>query len=81
MSEDRNISKVEEIGEIWARPIHRKASISRCENGYVVKYQMTSSNFREDQYNPRTVDNQRVFITNDDMLEFIENYFSGEPRP
>ncbi len=70
MSEGGDVS---EVGEVFGRSVHRRVSVELCENGYVVKYQAVSYQ--------KTTERRRVFITNSDMLEFIEGYFSGEPKP
>ncbi len=69
---------VSQVGEQWGRVAHRKASVERCENGYTVDYTRVADEPTE--YH-RTVKARRVFITNSDMLEFLELYFRGEPKP
>lgn len=75
MAEDHDVSR---IGEVWGRMAHRTLQIERCENGYVVKYKKPSE--KPTEYS-QTVEARRVFITNADMLEFVERYFEGEPKP
>ena len=74
---DENLD-VTQIGEVWGKFAHRKAKIERCENGYIMHYSVPSQ--KVDHYRA-TADKVRVFLTNNDMLEFLEKYFEGEPRP
>lgn len=75
---------VSQLGEQWGREVHRDMKITRCQNGYMVKYKCQSDRKshpdREDMY-PRTKEVTRVFITNSDLFEFVEKYFEGEPKP
>jgi len=75
MDDDLNVSQV---GECWGQIKHRSLKINRCENGYIVEFERVSE---KDDPHQRTVREKRVFITNSDMVEFVEKYFEGEPRP
>ena len=75
---DENDLNVTQVGEVWGRFVHRKLSVERCENGYVVKYSVPSGG--SDEWN-KVSEKRKVFITNSDLLEFIESYFEGEPKP
>ena len=72
--------EVTQIGEGWSKMMHRQAKIKRCANGYIVEYQRVSGQ-EKGTYGDGTVQETRVFLTNTDLLEFIEKYFQGEPRP
>lgn len=72
---------VTQVGEELGRSLHSSLKIKRCENGYIVEYSTESKQEQRDQYSPSTVQKTRVFLTNTDMLEFIEKYFQGEPKP
>jgi len=76
MSEDCDVSQ---IGENWNSIVHRKAVISRCANGYIVEYDIRSQEKNSGFF--QVVRERRVFITNSDLLEFVEEYFTGEPKP
>jgi hypothetical protein len=75
MSEGHDVTQ---IGENWGQFVHRKLKIERCENGYIVRYSVSSKG--DDTYS-RIAEKIRVFLTNTDMIEFVERYFEGEPRP
>jgi hypothetical protein len=52
----------------------------------VVKYQIVREAPKKDPLSEeepygRTVREERVFITNTDLFEFLEGYFKGEPMP
>lgn len=77
MSEDFDVTQG--IGDAFGRAKHRKLTIERCENGYMIDYETVKE--QPDHEFDRTVKRRRVFITNSDLMEFIETYFSDEPRP
>ena len=78
MAEDRDVTG---IGDVWGKASYRKLSIARCENGYVVKYVVAKPIEDVEDRMFRTSEKQKVFITNTDLLEFVEKYFEGEPKP
>jgi hypothetical protein len=63
--------------------------IKRCENGYTVEFDKPIvrkqreqlGDYSKDVEIPGTTRETRVFITNSDLLEFVEEYFKGEPKP
>jgi hypothetical protein len=82
--------EVSQIGDQWGRMKHRTVKIDRCENGYVVEFdkvvdRKTHRDLPMHEYPSPTEQvvsrEKRVFITNSDMLEFVEEYFKGEPKP
>lgn len=82
MEEDFDVTQ---HGEEWGRMLHRSLKVKRCENGYIVEY--TAPSKEQDHsmatlsYRDTTVQKTRVFLTNTDLLEFVEKYFKGEPKP
>jgi len=79
MNED--FGDVTQMGEQFGQQLHRSLKVKRCENGYIVEYAAESKKERDDPFQQGTVQRVRVFLTNTDLLEFIEFYFKGEPKP
>ena len=77
MSEDFDVTQG--VENVFGRAKHRKLSIERCENGYTVDYETVNQNPNHEF--KRTIKRRKVFITNSDLIEFVELYFTGEPKP
>jgi hypothetical protein len=73
---------VTQEGEVFGKPAHRSLKIERCENGYLVKYKaVVEPDPNAVGRYTNLIEKTRVFLTNTDLLEFVEKYFKGEPRP
>ncbi len=81
--DDEDFGVTKAIGADWGRAKHRKATIERCANGYTVDYEIVTANLTKGEYQPQytSTRERRVFLTNTDLVEFLEKYFSGEPKP
>lgn len=84
MDEDIGVSQ---IGQQYGRTRHRETKIERCANGYIVEYQIVNPNAptqaQTGNFLPEvaTLRETRVFICNDDLRRFLDEYFPDEPRP
>jgi hypothetical protein len=83
--EDLNVTG--KIGDLWGRKAHRKASIEKCENGFIVEYDavkvvkvpaLSGDMYAKTEEQVRTSRRTRVFILIQDVLEFLNDYFSVE---
>lgn len=79
---------VTQDGRDWAgrAGLHRSLKVKRCNNGYIVDYTAisieTERKFGEQPaYECNTKQETRVFITNENLFEFLHKYFEGEPKP
>jgi len=70
---------ISEGAQPWSGMRHRWLEVKRCANGYYVKHTITNPQPQGDF--DQTTTETRVFITNEDMLAFVGEYFVGEPKP
>ena len=77
MNEDFNVTQAGHFGME-----HRSLEIKRCANGYIVRYsRVRLPAEKNDILQAESIREQRVFINNADMVDFVRKYYQDEPNP
>lgn len=72
-------------GFFGKRGVHRRASVSKVDNGFVIKARIPVVREKEAIGGPRLIDDvedrEFVFYTVEEVLSFMDGYLSGKMEP